>query len=328
MKTIGTLCALLLCAVSATAQDPAPVATPVPPAANVQGPAQTATNNAAPAARRNAAADLPVAGAAPGVLETGLLIVSRDWPLEAHEYLPQIQITSPFQPRSSPQPQEGFQWRSAMEQWATFLTWQHSVRLFEEKTHSQLGGPFVRDYARSVKGLGGWWDGDSRRTNYLGHPMMGAISGYIQIQNDPGARFVQFGRDRAYWRSRAKAFAAAAIYSTQFELGPMSEASIGNVGMKPGTMGFVDLVMTPLGALSFIVAEDAIDRYVIAKAEPRIGRAKTRFLRTVLTPNRSLANIVRFQAPWHRDSRDLPPKGGPRTRVSDAAGRDGAGVNR
>jgi hypothetical protein len=42
----------------------------------------------------------------------------------------------------------------------------------------------------------------------------------------------------------------------QFEFGPLSEASIGNVGMRPGTTGWVDHIVTPAGALWFTVAED------------------------------------------------------------------------
>jgi hypothetical protein len=49
----------------------------------------------------------------------------------------------------------------------------------------------------------------------------------------------------------------AAGYSLQFEIGPLSEASIGNVGMRPQTTGWVDYVVTPLGAFGLIAAEDA-----------------------------------------------------------------------
>jgi len=138
--------------------------------------------------------------------------------------------------------------------------------------------------------------------------MMGAVTGYIQIQNDPAGRQVEFGKSKAYWRSRGWALAAAAIYSTQFELGPLSEASIGNVGLKAGTMATIDLVITPVFGLGMIVAEDAVDRYVLAKGERHWGRAKTMFLRTLLNPNRSLANVIRIQPPWKRDARDLPPR--------------------
>ena len=53
----------------------------------------------------------------------------------------------------------------------------------------------------------------------------------------------------------------------QFEFGPLSEASIGNVGLRPGTTGWVDHIVTPAGALEFMVAEDAVDRCVITLVE-------------------------------------------------------------
>ena len=33
--------------------------------------------------------------------------------------------------------------------------------------------------------MSGWNDGNPVITNYVGHPMMGAITGFVQIQNDP-----------------------------------------------------------------------------------------------------------------------------------------------
>lgn len=44
----------------------------------------------------------------------------------------------------------------------------------------------------------------------------------------------------------------------QFEFGPFSEASIGNVGLRPNTTGWVDHVVTPAGALGIMIAEDAL----------------------------------------------------------------------
>ena len=85
---------------------------------------------------------------------------------------------------------------------------------------------------------------------------------------------------------------------------PYSEASVGNVGMRPGTMGHVDLVMTPVGGFGWMLAEDALDRYVVRPLENRTGRGVTRFLRVALGPTRSFANVLRFKKPWRRDDRD------------------------
>ena len=198
-----------------------------------------------------------------------------------------------------------FNWGKAVEQSFFFLTFQHAFRLTQEKTVDQLQGPFFKDYWQSVKGLGGWEDGDSVFTNYVAHPMQGAVSGYIQIQNDPrGAALVFAPADKQYWESRLRATAFAALYSTQFELGLYSEASIGNVGIRKGTMGYVDLVMTPVGGLGWMVGEDVLDRFVVEPMERKWqNRPLTRFMRIAFSPTRSFANVLRFEKPWKRDGR-------------------------
>lgn len=189
-----------------------------------------------------------------------------------------------------------------------FLTIQHGVRLTQEKTIDQLHGPFFEDYFESVRGLRGWKDGDSAFTNYVGHPMQGAVTGYIQVQNDPRGRRASITDGAVYWKSRLKAMAWSAAYSTQFELGPYSEASIGNVGKTPGTMGFVDLVVTPTGGLGIMLAEDAFDQFVVARLERQVSPPTMRFLRMVFSPNRTVANLLRFKKPWRRDNRDYTPR--------------------
>jgi hypothetical protein len=187
-----------------------------------------------------------------------------------------------------------------------FLSIQHGLRMVQHKTRAQLDGKFFHDYANAVSGLGGWGDTDSILTNYVGHPMMGAITGYVQIQNDPQGIGLEFeARSGAYWRSRLKATAWAAFYSTQFELGPISEASIGNVGEKRGTMGYVDLVMTPMGGMGWILAEDAVDKHWIRKMENGRSDGMKRFMRIFFNPNRSVANVLRFKKPWFRDTRSM-----------------------
>ena len=198
----------------------------------------------------------------------------------------------------------GFQWRGALLQSGFMLGTQHGFRMLTEETRKELDGPFFEDYWESLTGLEGWGDGDSWVTNYVGHPLMGAVAGYIQIHNDPRGIRQEFGRDPAYWKSRLKAMAWAAAYSTQFELGPISEASLGNVGQKPGTMGFVDLVMTPLGGFGLIVLEDVVDKYWIRKLEARTSSRNARgFYRIALNPARSLANFFRLHHTYHRDTR-------------------------
>lgn len=186
-----------------------------------------------------------------------------------------------------------------------FLMIEHAVRLSHEAdTQAGLKGPFWSDYAHSVASLGGWRDGDPFLINYVGHPFQGAVTGFIEVQNDPRYSKLEFSNTRRYWRSRLRAFAWSAAYSTQFEIGPISEASIGNVQSVKGRNGVVDLVVTPVGGFTLIVAEDLLDKYVVRRFENRTDRPIPRALvRGFLNPNRAMANMLSGHVPWHRDSR-------------------------
>jgi hypothetical protein len=167
-----------------------------------------------------------------------------------------------------------------------------------------LKGPYLRDWMTSVSNIRGWDDGDTVMANYVAHPMEGAIAGYIQVQNDPKYRKVRFG-DEGYWRSRLRAFVWSSIYSTNYELGPLGDAAIGNLGMNPaGGKGAVDLVITPTLGMGWMLTEDALDRHLISRIERNwrnpVGRL---MVRSWLNPSRSMANVLRGRWPWHRDDR-------------------------
>ncbi len=183
---------------------------------------------------------------------------------------------------------------------------EHGSRIaFQEKTRSELGGNFWQDYRRSVRIPGQWNDTDAWWVNYIGHPIHGAAAGYIWLDHERRAP-AEIGRGSGYWASRGRAMAWSAAYSVQFEVGPLSEASIGNVGMRPETTGWVDHVVTPVGAFGMIVAEDALDRFFVSWVE---HRTKNRFLRAALrvalNPGRTLSNTSSGRLPWHRDGRPL-----------------------
>ncbi|MBA3247368.1 MAG: hypothetical protein ACR2GW_05205 [Pyrinomonadaceae bacterium] len=202
----------------------------------------------------------------------------------------------------SHQPDSRFHWLPAIKQSLLFLAVQHSYALTQPKTQRDLHGPFFKDYARSVKSLHGWGDGGRFFTNYIAHPIEGSLTGFIQIQNDPRGVRQRFGASPAYWRSRLKAFAWSAAWSTQFEIGPISQASIGNVGLH-GKQTYVDLVVTPTVGLGLLVAEDAVDKYVVAKIERNTDSRYLRIAsRMILNPTRSIANLLRFKKPWYRDA--------------------------
>lgn len=183
---------------------------------------------------------------------------------------------------------------------------QHALRvLLERKTRAELTGPFFGDYRRATRVPRQWSDGDSIVTNYVGHPVQGAASGFIWLAHDSAAPLA-FTPSRDYWSSRLRATAWAAGYSVQFEVGPFSEASIGNVGLKPDTVGWVDHVVTPAGGLAVMVGEDALDRFVIGPLERRVRSPVLKAtLRMMLNPSRASANIAALRAPWHRADRQM-----------------------
>lgn len=241
-------------------------------------------------------------------------------------------VKDPAQAAGEVERREGFRWGPALRQSFLFLSIEHSLRLTQAKTREQFQGKFFRNYWSCIKSIRGWGDGDSFFTNYIAHPMQGAVAGFIQIHNDPAGITQEFSREGAYWRSRFKSMAWSAAYSTQFEIGPISEATIGHVGKRPGTAGLTDLVMTPTGGLGMTVLEDALDRLLIRKFEAGSGSLGwQRFMRVSLNPQRTFANLLRFKRPWHRDTRDLNrwrmpmvPAGVQVVSAADAAARERA----
>jgi hypothetical protein len=208
--------------------------------------------------------------------------------------------------------QAGFQWRSAWRQSLMFLGIQHAFRLMtEESTRADLKGPFFKDYLTTLTKLRGWDDGDPFIVNYIGHPMMGSVTGYIQVQNDPRGIHREVGFNKDYFKSRLKAFGWSFLYSTQFEIGPVSEASLGNIGIRPTkeskhAMAYVDIVVTPLIGTGWLVGEDLIDKYLIRRLDTQVNNKVARvLLRSFLNPTRSMANFLRGKYPWYRDDRSF-----------------------
>lgn len=183
---------------------------------------------------------------------------------------------------------------------------EHGIRIgFQAKTRRELGGPFWQDYRRSVHMPEYWEDTDSWLVNYIGHPIHGAAAGFIWLDHR-SPQHPTFAFNREYVASRARAAAFTTAYSFQFEIGPLSEASIGNVGLRSETVGWVDFVVTPGAGFGLIVAEDALDRYFLEWIEKRMhNRFARASLRMVFNPSRMLANLAQNRAPWHRAERPL-----------------------
>lgn len=197
---------------------------------------------------------------------------------------------------SSRVPEGERDWSATLGASLRLLMLEHGVRVAaESKTRRGLGGPFWSDYAQSVRLPRQWSDGDGWKVNYVGHPVHGAAAGWLWLEHGPPPAT----GPGPYLTSRVQAAAFAGLYSLQFEIGPISEASIGNVGMRPETTGWTDFVMTPVGAFGVMLLEDAIDRSLLAWIE---RRTSNRFVRAVtrmtLNPGRGMANLSQGRAPW------------------------------
>lgn len=227
----------------------------------------------------------------------------------ASQPVPVIQPIGTSATRKEQNQNSNFQWRPALNQAYLFLGIQHAYRLATEPgTLTGVKGPFFRDYFASVRNLRGWRDGDEFFVNYVGHPLQGAVTGFIFINNDPAGRRQEVGRNKKYWMSRLWATAWSAAHSLQFEIGPISEASIGNVGLLPTDksshpMAYVDLVVTPVLGTGWVIGEDVLDRFVIRRVEDKTNNRLIRILfRSFLNPTRSFSNVLRGRYPWYRDA--------------------------
>jgi hypothetical protein len=214
---------------------------------------------------------------------------------------------APASDRVAPE-SESVQWRALFKQSFFFLSVQHGFRAaLDSDTRRYMGGKFFSGYWNSVSSVHGWADGDPAFVNYVGHPIQGAIAGDIWIHNDPRFRDAEFGANRQYWASRLRAAAFAWAYSEQFEIGPFSEASIGHIQQHFPQQGMVDHVITPTMGMAWMIAEDAVDHYLVRRIEARTNRRWVRVLaRGFLNPARSFANCMELELPWNRETRFIP----------------------
>lgn len=221
---------------------------------------------------------------------------------------------------------EPYHWKGLLLQSFAFDMLSNATRIItsdQDDRHILLNKPYWSDYWASLQqfNMRRWNDGDSIGVNYIGHPMEGAIAGYIEVQNDPRGRDLQISRDRRYWDSRFRAFLWQWVYSTQWEIGPIGETAIFNqggftypIGCKhdnpscyatakyTNNTGWVDFIITPIVGTLWMFGEDTIDRYV---SNPLVRKHPNSFgikmVRASLNPPASLANILRGHYPWWRD---------------------------
>ncbi|MGB7554178.1 MAG: hypothetical protein WBM04_07380 [Candidatus Korobacteraceae bacterium] len=215
----------------------------------------------------------------------------------------------------------GIDWWYLAEGSLAFLTVEHTFRYATEwGTRDAFDTPFWPGYLASAGNLHGWADGDPFLVNYVGHPMQGAVAGFIWQHSDRAYRDVVFGENRRYWKAKLRGAAFSYLYSVQFEIGLISEASIGHVQAQFPQQGFVDHVITPTVGLGWTLAEDSLDRYVITLFEEHDRNPYLRLLlRSGLNPSRSMANAMNGMVPWHRDNRPGVFKPFPEAAVAKAA---------
>ena len=134
---------------------------------------------------------------------------------------------------------QGFHWRQALTESLTFLVIEQAYVVHTDFNWVVIenGIPFNhywRDYKQSLSAWvhSGWNDGDPNWFGYVWHPVQGALTGFIQIQNDPQGEKLEFSKTKAYWWSRSKAALWNAVYSTQWNLGPVSEVTVEKYGTK------------------------------------------------------------------------------------------------
>lgn len=201
-------------------------------------------------------------------------------------------------------PETKVQWRKASRESLFLVGIGHTFDLVTEAgTRDAMYGPWLNNYLDSVGELRGWSDSDKFMAPYVAHSIQGSAFGFIERQNDPRYRNVQYGDGREYYMSLLHAMAWAAIWHTEWKIGPASEASIGNV-MLHASPGFICLVNTATLGTVAMFAEDVADRYVITGLENRTtNRPLIVLARGFLNPGRSVAQAMALHTPWARPNR-------------------------
>lgn len=222
---------------------------------------------------------------------------------------------------------EGYHWTGLLVQSFEFNMAEGMFRLSADGVLRSLtvDKPFWHDYIASLKqfNMRRWNDGDNFLTNYVGHPMQGGVTAYLEIQNSPTQSRVQWN-EPGYWSSRSKAFLWATVFSVNSEIGPTGEAGIGNEGgytydvkcnlhcnttthpqsgRITNNTGWVDFIITPTVGMLWVFAEDSLDKEVSERLIAHAGRDRfyPKAIRGSLNPARTMANFLRGRKPWYRD---------------------------
>ena len=222
--------------------------------------------------------------------------------------------TSSFSPK--------WNWKASTLQTFEFTMFSHAWRVaWDPGLRYQLGHkPFFHDWFVSYSGydLDRWSDGDDFVVDYVGHPLQGAVTSRQFLLNYPRS-FHPISKDRDYWIPWAQSLIWSAAWQVQWKVGPLSETSIGNAGglyyvnncgtsascrnnpkySKPtNNTGLTDWVSTPLIGGVWVLAEDALDRYVVAPVARNHRILGGRALRACLEPSRDFAALFAGKFVW------------------------------
>jgi hypothetical protein len=223
---------------------------------------------------------------------------------------PDLFSLQPVQPVH--RPSEDTHWRAAFLQSFGFLVVGHAFRFINDPglRYLMYHKPFWHDYWASAGNfrMYNWSDGDDFLVNYIGHPMEGAVYGYIFLNNDPEGRMARFGKSSHYWRSRFKAMAWATVWEAYFEIGPSGCDLIAHCSFNPNHLpkgitnntGWVDFVITPTVGLGWIIMEDAIEREFVDRIAKDSPDLKYKILRGSLAPAHTFSNLFAMKTPWFR----------------------------
>lgn len=218
----------------------------------------------------------------------------------------------------------GYHWRGLIWQSAEFDIEEIGFRVTSDSTIRDLlvHKPYWHDWLASMQqwNMRRWSDGDDFLVDDVGHPMQGAVSAFIEIQNSPTDSRLEWGQP-GYRRSRFLGFLWATAFSTQQKISPVGEAGIGNDGgftygnqcfyhctdfgpkdKYTNNTGWTDLVITPVVGTFWVVAEDVLDKQVSDRLnEAYPDKLWPKIVRGGLNPARTFANGLRWHSPWYRD---------------------------
>ncbi len=230
----------------------------------------------------------------------------------------------------------GYHWRGLIWQSIEFNLAENGFRTSQDYVMRDLLAhkPFWHDWIASNKqwNMGRWSDGDDFLVDDVGHPIQGAVSAFIEIQNSPSDARIEWG-DPGYVQSRFKGFLWATVFSTHEKISPAGEAGVGNDGgftygnqchytctsanFGPGTTdtkytnntGWTDFIITPTVGMLWVLAEDVLDKDLsdrLSEAYPE--KLWPKIVRGGLNPSRSFANLLRWRNPWYRDFQHAMPE--------------------